>query len=169
MMVDGLLEFSRLGKNQLERTAVDLSALALDVGKQIARNNSSVEIVFDIEPGLIVEGDWRILRIMLQNLFENSAKYHRGSRVCISFGRTADGSFLVRDDGIGFDNKFAEAIFQPFHRLHRDVDYPGTGIGLANVRRIVERHGGTIWAEGTPRGGACFYFTLGIDEARKAA
>lgn len=94
------------------------------------------------------------------NLLDNAAKFCGPKEACVEFGREGE-AFFVRDQGIGFDPKYAYKLFQPFERLHREGEFPGTGIGLANVKRIVDRHGGRIWAESRPGEGATFFFTLG--------
>jgi signal transduction histidine kinase len=111
-----------------------------------------------------VEGDPRLLRIVLENLMRNSWKYTSQHETAhIEFGcehRLGRAVFYVRDDGAGFDPAFADRLFKPFHRLHASSEFPGTGIGLATVQRIIVRHGGEIWAEGAVEKGATFYFSL---------
>ena len=114
----------------------------------------------NVEPGLHAVGDATLIRLLLQNLLDNAGKFCGDKRPCIEVGRS-DEAFFVRDHGIGFDPKHAHRLFKPFERLHREGAYPGTGIGLANVRRIAERHGGRVWAESAPGKGATFFFTLG--------
>jgi signal transduction histidine kinase len=163
LLVDGLLEFARLGKNELNRGAVDVTAVAAEVAAQVARSEHEAQPQFEIQAGVTATADWRLLQIVLQNLMENAVKYRSSDIPKIHVGALREGKtqvLFVRDDGIGFDMKFCEHIFLPFERLHRHVEYPGTGIGLANVKRIVEKHGGRIWAESSPGGGAVFYFTL---------
>lgn len=154
-LVDDLLEYARLGGDRLRRTPVDLSALARAVASNV--DDASVEV----EPNLEAVVDPAMLEIVFTILFENAAKYRRPATCAhVSFAREGE-AYRVRDDGIGFDMKFVDKLFRPFERLHRDQEYKGTGIGLANARRIVERHGGRIWAESSPGEGATFWFTLG--------
>jgi signal transduction histidine kinase len=134
---------------------VDLSQLARDVANEIQTSN---DIEFVIEPGLTGIGDSVLLRFVLQNLFENAQKFSPNGGT-VRFGGQ-DGEFFVADEGIGFDMQYADKIFRPFERLHRSEDIPGTGIGLANVERIVRRHGGKVWADSEIGHGATFHFTL---------
>jgi light-regulated signal transduction histidine kinase (bacteriophytochrome) len=117
-----------------------------------------------VEEGLTAEGDEELLEVLLTILLENACKYHGPEPASIRMGKTVvDGEscFFVADDGIGFEMKYVQKLFRPFERLHRDQEYPGTGIGLANAKRIVERQGGRIWAESAgPGKGAAFYFVL---------
>lgn len=119
-----------------------------------------MELLCEASP--TVEADREQIRLLLQNLVQNAAKYRSEDRPLeLVFGEQ-DGAFFLRDNGIGIDMQYVGKIFQPFERLHRDSEYPGTGIGLANVNRIVERHGGRVWAESEGEGkGSTFWFTLG--------
>ena len=111
-----------------------------------------------MEDGLQARADPRLLALAIHNLLENALKYSpEGGTVRV--GRK-DGTFFVSDEGIGFEPRFAERIFEPFQRLHRDEEFKGTGVGLANVKQVIDRHGGRIWAEGRPREGATFWFEL---------
>ncbi len=114
---------------------------------------------------MAVEGDPNLLRILVENLLGNAWKFTaRSGAARIEFGvgrQQAQRVFFMRDNGVGFDSAFAHKLFQPFERLHGMEDYPGSGVGLATAKRIVARHGGRIWAEGSPGSGATFYFTLG--------
>ena len=119
---------------------------------------------FTLEPGLEAEGDPRLLRVALENLFSNALKFTgRTPHTRIEFGVThEDGAvaYFIRDNGAGFDMAYADRLFVPFQRLHNAADYPGTGVGLATVQRIVQRHGGKVWAQSALGKGATFYFTL---------
>ncbi len=152
-LIDDLLNFVRLGQTQIQRTEFDLSVLAGAVAQEL-------RVSVDIQGGLQANGDATLVRLLVMNLFDNAAKFCRPNERCIEFGQH-EGAFYVRDHGIGFDPKYAHKLFRPFERLHREGVYPGTGIGLANVRRIAERHGGRVWAESQLGEGATFYFTLG--------
>lgn len=161
-VVDDLLTYARLSRQEVKRVEVDLSKMAQDVAAECSEDSNGKSLTFRIEDGLMAEADRGLLRIVLQNLIENACKYS-GADAQIEIGRTSDSGdsvFFVRDNGIGFDMRFVEKLFQPFERLHRGSEYPGTGIGLANVKRVVERHGGRVWAEGEPMRGATFYFTI---------
>lgn len=156
-LVDDLLRLSRIGRQELLRRPVDLTALAKEVAAEVGCEDGSVTI----EPELRAYADPVLVRLLLENLVGNCMKFGQAERpLAIQIGRGADGSFFVRDNGIGFDMQYAEKIFKPFERLHLDHEYPGTGIGLANVKRIVERHDGKVWAESVQGQGATFFFTL---------
>jgi signal transduction histidine kinase len=113
-----------------------------------------------VQEGMFATVDPLLLQLAFQNLLENSFKFAGEGGPQVEVGQR-DNVFYVRDRGIGFDPAYSQKIFKPFERLHRDQEFPGTGIGLANVSRIIERHGGTIWAESSPGEGATFFFTLG--------
>jgi PAS domain S-box-containing protein len=162
-MLSDLLRLSRLARAPLARRAVDLSAIAAEIAADL-RTLAPREVEFVIADGIVVEGDEGLLRNVLENLLANAWKYTaRHARARIEFGRadTARGTaYFVRDDGAGFDMAYADKLFDVFQRLHRQDEFPGEGIGLATVRRIVSRHGGTVWAEGAVEEGATVYFTL---------
>jgi signal transduction histidine kinase len=164
-LIDDLLLLSRASRGELRRQEVDLSALVREVVAGLAEREPSRAVAFEIEPGVRAEGDPRLLRIALEQLLENAFKFTRGvPGAAIAFGAAAGvrgRAFFVRDNGAGFEPARADRLFQPFQRLHRADEFEGTGIGLATLRRIVHRHGGTAWAEGRPGKGACFWFTLG--------
>ena len=164
LLIDGLLNLSRLSRSEIVRGTVDLSALAHDIAGDLrkAQPGRAVEIV--VAEGLMEEGDERLLYVLLQNLLGNAWKFTgKVAKARLEFGVSQiDGgkAYFVRDNGAGFDMAFAGKLFRPFQRLHDTVDFSGTGIGLATVQRIVHRHGGRIWAEGEGGKGATFYFTL---------
>ena len=164
-LIDALLKLSRVGRGSLTRERVDLSAMASEVAAALVEQSEHVPEV-RIAPGLSVEGDRALLRTLLENLLGNAFKFTRGTpgaRVEFSGMRDASGrlAYVVRDNGAGFDQAYADKLFQPFQRLHSQEAFAGHGIGLASVKRIVERHGGSIRAEGRPGQGATFVFTLG--------
>lgn len=159
-LIDDLLKLSRLSQTELVRKELDLSTLAAEAARQAmqAHPDSSVKTV--IEEGLVAEADASLLSLALGNLLENAVKYSpQGGTVTV--GRRAEGAYFVQDEGIGIDPKYFEKIFEPFERLHRDEEFKGTGIGLSNVRQVVERHGGRVWVESEPTKGSSFFFTLG--------
>ncbi len=130
----------------------------------IGQSEDHISLDIAIESGMRSRGDSKLLSLLYRILFDNAIKYsHQGQRPRIEAGE-ADGVFFVKNEGIGFENQYAERIFRPFERLHRDEDYPGTGIGLANAKRVVERHGGHLWGIGEPGKSATFYFTLSGSE-----
>ncbi|CAM3989492.1 ATP-binding protein [Roseateles saccharophilus] len=163
-MIDALLSLSQLSTRPLARQPVNLSQLAGFVMEELRRSAPQRELVLDIEPDLVVQGDPTLLRMVLENLLGNAWKYSaKTDRTEIRFGSAQqDGRrvFVVSDNGAGFDMRFAERLFGVFQRLHSASDFQGTGVGLALVRRIVRRHGGDIWAESAVGEGSRFYFTL---------
>lgn len=169
-LVDNLLSFSQMGRNALTRVAGDLGPLVEDVRRRAMRDvPADRSILWRIGPLGRVFADPVMLRLVFENLLSNALKYSRGRDPAeIEVGRLPDegglATFFVRDNGVGFDMAYVGKLFGVFQRLHRAEEFEGTGIGLANVRRIVERHGGTTWAEGTLGEGATFYFTLPLLE-----
>ncbi|HEX3904653.1 MAG TPA: response regulator [Polyangia bacterium] len=162
-LIDDLLELSRVGRLALRRHPVDLSALVASIVEQMRSDQGDREIELLCAAGVEAQVDERVLRIALENLLRNAWKFTaKQPQARIEFGRSSDSNeliYFVRDNGVGFDSTYAEKLFQPFQRLHGS-DYPGTGIGLAIVDRIIRRHEGRIWGESTPGQGATFYFTL---------
>jgi PAS domain S-box-containing protein len=163
-LVDDLLQFSRLGRAHLSFRLVNLSELAEAAATTYRTQNPESNAVVVIQPGLEACGDPNVLALAIQNLFDNALKYSsKVEQPKVEFGadqKNDETIYFIRDNGVGFDMKYAPKIFEPFQRLHRDAEYPGTGIGLANVHRVVARHGGHIWAEAVPGQGATFRFTL---------
>lgn len=162
-LIEDLLSLSYVTKTELLRATVDLSEMAYGLAAKLERSQPKRKVDFIIAPGMTVEGDAGLLRIMLDNLMENAWKYtSRQSWAQIEVGKLQDsgGGFFVRDNGAGFNMARAEKLFLPFKRLHGMSEFPGTGIGLSIVQRIVVRHGGRIWAEGAVGRGATFYFVL---------
>ncbi len=164
-LIDGMLALSRVLKTDLRREEVDLSAIAEDVVRSLRHRDPTRAAEMVVRPGMRATGDERLLRAVITNLLENAWKFtSRGGRAHVEVGRLGEDAgmpvFFVRDDGAGFDMRFASKLFGAFQRLHPQADFPGVGVGLATVERIVSRHGGRIWAEGKPDGGATFFFTL---------
>jgi light-regulated signal transduction histidine kinase (bacteriophytochrome) len=163
-LIDDLLELSRISRSTLVCTKVDLSALAADVSKELKGSAPERPITLNLQPGLVAYGDAGLLRVLMENLLGNSWKFtrkHAAPR--IEFGKEQSRGttvFFVRDNGAGFDMKYANKLFGAFERLHSPGEYEGHGIGLATVQRIVHRHGGHAWGEGRPGEGAVFFFTL---------
>lgn len=159
-LIDDLLQLSRLSRSELQRTEVDLTTQARQALDAIFLRYPHRAEAFDvcIEPGLFANADPRLLRLALENLLENAVKFspHGGK---ITVGQRS-GDFFVRDEGVGFDDKYSAKIFGAFERLVTSEEFPGTGIGLANVQRIVDRHGGKVWATSVPQKGTTVYFTL---------
>lgn len=163
-MIDAMLTLARLSTQPLARQPVNLTQLAGYVVDDLRRSAPERQASIEIEPGLTTQGDPTLLRLVLENLLGNAWKYSaRRAQTHIMFGREmVDGRsvYVVRDNGAGFDMRSAERLFGLFQRLHSASDFAGTGVGLASVRRIVQRHGGEIWADGEPGRGAAFFFTL---------
>lgn len=141
--------------------------MAVDIVSEIKKiHNPSGKIEFVIADNVYADGDERLLRIALENLFNNAAKFTMVKpRPRIEFAaKTENGRivYFVKDNGAGFDMAYANKLFKPFQRLHNTTDFPGTGIGLTTVHRIIRRHDGDIWAEAKVNEGATFYFTLGV-------
>jgi signal transduction histidine kinase len=164
LLIDDLLDLSRVTRSALRRQTVDLSALAREIAVEIQKSRSDREARFVTAEGLVAEGDARLLRVALENLLGNAFKFTSKKEVAtIEFGtahRNDEVAYYVRDDGVGFDPRYAEKLFGAFQRLHGADEFEGTGIGLATVARIVHRHGGRVWAEGAVGEGATFFFTL---------
>jgi signal transduction histidine kinase len=164
LMIDALLTLARLSTQPLARQPVNLSQLAGYVVEDLRRSAPEREADIEIEPGLTAQGDPTLLRLVLENLLGNAWKYTgRAARAHIVLRQINEGgqrSFLVQDNGAGFDMRSADRLFGLFQRLHSASDFPGHGVGLASVKRIVQRHGGDIWAEAEPGRGASFHFTL---------
>lgn len=169
-LIDDLLKLSRLTRADMALEPVDLGELARAVADELRAQEPAREVAFEIAADAIVQGDKRLLAILIQNLLGNAWKFtSKHPRARIEFGvaeRDGERVYYVRDDGAGFDMTRVDKLFIPFQRLHTTSDFPGQGIGLATVRRIVARHGGRIWAEAMPEQGATFYFTLPAAPAR---
>ena len=166
-LMDGLLQLSRLNREELALEQIDLSRLAGDVVDELRRQEPGRRVDVLIEPGLLAEADPRLMRVALANLIGNSWKFtsrHEQARIEVGAAPVTDDhggvAFYVKDDGAGFDPRYASNLFGAFQRLHTPDQFEGTGIGLATVQRIVHRHGGTVWAEGLVEQGATFWFTL---------
>ncbi len=163
-LIDDLLKLARVTRAEIRTEDVDLSGMAREIVADLQRTTPERQVEFEIAPGLKARGDTRLLRVALDNLLRNSWKYTAKQPAPRVEFRSADANggrtFMVRDNGAGFDMKYADKLFGVFQRLHSAADFEGTGIGLATVRRIINRHGGRIWAEGAVDQGATFYFTL---------
>ena len=163
-LIDDLLELSRLTRSELRREPVDLSALVRLIANDLQQSQPDRRVTFDIADALVANGDPQLLRVLLENLLGNAWKFTtKHPDACITFGALRHKNaevYYVRDDGAGFDMAYAGKLFGAFQRLHGASEFEGTGIGLATVQRIIQRHGGRIWAEGAVEQGATFYFTL---------
>jgi PAS domain S-box-containing protein len=168
-LIDDMLLLSRLNRGELKRERVDLTVLAGEVAADLGSREPERQVTVEIEPGLSTSGDAALLRVALENLLGNAWKFTSkkpGAAITVGQTVTADGSaFFVRDDGAGFDMAHADKLFGAFQRLHQEREFPGNGVGLAIVQRVINRHGGRVWAEGRPSEGATFYFTLPEEES----
>lgn len=164
MLIDDLLKLARVTRAEMVREEVDLSALAAEVVEELRRRDPGRQVEVDIETGMRARGDGRLLQIVLDNLLGNAWKFSaRCNAAHIQVGvheEAGERAYFVRDNGVGFDMAFAKKLFGAFQRLHDARDFPGTGIGLATVQRIVRKHGGRIWGHSEVGSGATFYFTL---------
>jgi signal transduction histidine kinase len=163
-LIDDLLKLSQINQLKLYPTTIDLSALANTVANRLLQLFASRTIEFSIAPNLLIVGDKSLVEIMLNNLLENAVKFTSKQPVAKInlYQQTAanGGAFVLQDNGAGFDMAAAKKLFGAFQRLHHQSDFEGTGIGLATVQRIVNLHGGKIWAHAAPGQGASFYFTF---------
>lgn len=167
-LIDDLLDLSRISRVPVEPKAVDISTLAQGIADDLRQMDPGRRVEFVISPDLTALGDAQLVRIALQNLMNNAWKFtSKKQQATIEVGRT-DGKdkavFFVRDNGAGFDMSYANKLFGAFQRLHAVTEFPGTGIGLATVQRIIHKHGGRVWAESVVDRGATFYFTLQAEE-----
>ena len=163
-LIDDLLDLSRVTRVELQKEPVDLSAVAASITARLTAQHSHRSVEFIIQPGLIVSGDRRLLEVALTNLFDNAIKFTgKIEQPRIEFKRITNGEkhyLSISDNGVGFNPDDARNLFGPFQRLHSQSEFPGTGVGLATVQRIILRHGGKIWAESIKGEGASFNFTL---------
>jgi signal transduction histidine kinase/CheY-like chemotaxis protein len=167
-LISDLLALSKIVLAPMNRAPIDLSVVANEIVTQLRESAPDRKVEAVIGTDLLADGDAGLLRIVLENLLSNAWKYSsKASRARIEVGSTMDitgrKTFFVRDNGAGFDGNYASRLFAPFQRLHTQAEFPGTGVGLATVQRIIHRHGGTIWAEAGLNRGASFYFTLGAN------
>jgi signal transduction histidine kinase len=163
-LIDALLNFSRMTHKELQREDIDLSAMAMDVALSLQLREPNRKITFECTEGLHVNGDPSLLRMVMENILSNAWKFtSKQEEAIIEFGVMEEAgvpAYFVRDNGTGIDMNYAEKLFEPFQRLPGTDEYQGHGIGLATVEKIIKRHGGKVWAEGSPGKGATIYFTL---------
>ncbi len=163
-LIDDLLSFSRMGRREMQASQVDMSSLVKEIIRDLAPDLANRDVKWEIAELPNISGDSSLLRVALVNLISNALKFTGPRELAIievGFEEQDDVTvFWVRDNGVGFDPEYAQKLFGVFQRLHRDDEFEGTGIGLANVSRVVERHGGRVWAEGQLDQGATFYFTI---------
>ena len=164
VLIDALLNLAHVTRTPMRRAKVDLSAMAKSIAKKLQKDSPARSVTFVIQDGLAIDGDSQLLLVVMENLLGNAWKYtstHDQAR--IEFGCSQQNgrqTYFVRDDGVGFDPRYAGRLFRAFQRLHSTEEFPGTGVGLATVQRIIHRHGGQIWGEGKVENGATFYFVV---------
>ncbi len=163
-LIDDLLKLSRITRSEMHREEVDLSKLAIEISTQLQQEQPERKIEWRIDSGIKAHGDARLLRVVLENLLNNAWKFtKKNSLALIEFSiaqRDQTTVIFIRDNGVGFNMAYADKLFKAFQRLHSSHEFGGTGIGLATVQRIINRHGGIIWAEAVVNKGATFYFTI---------
>jgi len=163
-LIEDMLNLSRISRSEMNVRQVNLSSLVQDIINEFRESQPGRNVEVIIQEDITVTGDERLLRVVLENLFGNAWKFtSKHQKSLIEFGmQRMDNKpvYFIRDDGAGFDSKYAQKLFGAFQRLHTTDDFPGTGIGLATVQRIIHRHSGNVWAEGEVEKGATFYFTL---------
>lgn len=168
-LIDDLLKLARVTRADLQKVDVDLSDMAARILDDLAAGQPSRQVEYRVQPGVRATGDARLLHVVLTNLLENAWKFtSKRTHAMIEFGVSRNGQgpvYSVRDNGAGFDMAYVGKLFGTFQRLHHASDFPGTGVGLATVQRIITRHGGRIWAQGSPGESAVFSFTLGSETA----
>ena len=163
-LIDDMIKLAKVSRTSIAKQEIALSDVAESIAKTVTESDPERSAEFKIEPGMVVTGDKSLMKVALQNLLENAWKFtSKKDHTIIEVGTRRINEkrvFFVSDNGAGFDMNYAKKLFTPFQRLHKESDFPGTGIGLSTVQRIIHRHLGRIWAEGKPDGGAVFYFTL---------
>jgi signal transduction histidine kinase len=164
-LIEALLALARVSQGEIAMLEVDISAIARRALSDLAERDPSRRVRIDVDEGLLARGDRRLYEAAIRNLLENAWKFTaKRDDAAIEVRRESAGkgqmAFVIRDNGAGFDPRYAEKLFEPFRRLHSEREFPGTGIGLATVHRVIERHGGTIRGEGAVGAGAAFHITL---------
>jgi light-regulated signal transduction histidine kinase (bacteriophytochrome) len=163
-LIEGLLKYSRIIRNELEISPVDLSEMAAEISQDLRSKQPERVVEFNITPGMVADADVEMTYILLKCLLENAFKFtSKHPAAHIEFGKTEENGqpvFFVRDDGVGFDMAYQKQLFLPFQRLHGQHEFKGLGLGLATAQRIVQRHNGRIWGEGALEKGATFYFVI---------
>jgi len=163
-LIDDMLKLSRLTRSEFHHESVDLSTIVREISEKLQQDNPDKTVDVIIREGVIVNGDPSLLKIVLENLVNNAWKFtSKEAQPQVEFGTTVKEdktACFIRDNGVGFDMAYVNKLFGAFQRLHTSLEFPGTGIGLATVRRVINRHGGQVWVEAEVGKGATFYFTL---------
>jgi light-regulated signal transduction histidine kinase (bacteriophytochrome) len=163
-LIDDMLLLVRVGRGDLNRERIDVSEMAQEIAAKLQQQEPERRVDFDLQPNLTAVADRKLLHIVVENLLGNAWKFtSKTPEAHVGFGATESPqgrAFFVRDNGVGFSMEYAARLFNPFQRLHSESEFPGTGIGLAVVRRIVERHGGQVWADAAVDRGTTLFFTL---------
>jgi signal transduction histidine kinase len=162
-LIEDLLKLSRLSRSDIQRSEIDLSAIAQQIATELTRGEPNRAVEFAITPGVIGNGDERLLRVVIDNLFRNAWKFTKkqpNARIELGKQNGEPAVYFVRDNGVGFDMQYAAKLFGVFQRLHSASEFAGSGVGLAIVQRVINRHGGKVWADAKVNSGATFYFTL---------
>jgi PAS domain S-box-containing protein len=163
-LIEDLLSLAQVSRAPMHHREVDLSAMAHELLQDMQAREPDRQVRLQVQEGLRVQADPRLIHVVMQNLLANAWKFSsQKAQADISFGRDESGAYFVRDNGAGFDMAYAAKLFGAFQRLHTEREFPGTGIGLATVKRIIDRHQGRVWAHSAPEGGATFFFTLQDD------
>lgn len=160
-LIDDMLKLSKISRDEITLEEVNLTAISHEVISSLLQRNHSIQATFEVEEGITAKGDHKLLKIALENLISNAIKYSSKNQFAkIQFGKLKDENvYFIKDNGVGFDMQFSDKLFRAFQRLH-EGEFDGSGIGLATVKRIIMKHGGSIWAEAKVDEGATFYFTL---------
>lgn len=163
-LIDNMLILSRVTRHDIQQQTVNMSDIAESIAENLRQQDKARNVTFEFQDELKIQGDAHLIKIMLDNLIGNAWKYSsKTAQAKIEFGKIrqkGEDVYYIKDNGSGFDMKYASKLFVAFQRLHSAIDYAGSGVGLATVYRIVNRHNGRIWAEAAPDKGATFYFTL---------
>jgi signal transduction histidine kinase len=164
-LIDDMLRLSKITQAEINKELVDLGAMAKEIVVALQADSRERRVEFTVEEPMLAHGDPHLLHVALENLLANAWKYtSKNPQARIKFGRRDDDQgqviYSVQDNGAGFDMAYADKLFGPFQRLHTDSEFPGTGVGLATVQRVIHKHGGRIWAQAAPDAGATFSFTL---------
>jgi light-regulated signal transduction histidine kinase (bacteriophytochrome) len=170
-LIDDILKLSKVSRSEMSIKEVDLSTIANEIAIDLQQLEEDRKVDFIIQENIIVNADKQLIQIVLENLIGNAWKFtSKQPKALIEVGKHQNKSktvYFVRDNGAGFDMKYVEKLFGTFQRFHPENEFPGTGIGLATVKRIIHRHGGDVWAESEVEKGATFYFTLSYNYIKK--